>query len=313
MNLNAGSMKKEMMDGEFVRQEDFFRDWVKADNTSEYLAEPNRYHLYVSLACPWAHRTIIARKLKGLESVIGMTVVDPVRDERGWRFFNDIDEISGFKFLSEMYQKTYPNYDARVTIPVLWDCNRTRIVNNSELDIVRMLNSSFNEWANNSVDLYPENQRTEMNRLEDFIYENINNGVYKAGFAKTQETYESAAIDLFKALDEIEKHLEKRRYLCGETMTAIDWNLFVTLIRFDCVYYNHFKCNQKHITDYRHLWNYVRELYQYTGIAETVDFSHIKQHYFITHKEINPNGIVPIGPKHIDFSIPHNRHCIHNS
>ena len=310
MNLNAGSMKKEMMDGEFVRQEDFFRDWVKADNTSEYLAEPNRYHLYVSLACPWAHRTIIARKLKGLESVIGMTVVDPVRDERGWRFFNDIDEISGFKFLSEMYQKTYPNYDARVTVPVLWDCNRTRIVNNSELDIVRMLNSSFNEWANNSVDLYPENQRTEMNRLEDFIYENINNGVYKAGFAKTQATYESAVNHLFNALDVVEEHLAERRYLCGKSLTAVDWNLFVTLIRFDCVYYSHFKCNKKSVMNYSNIWGYLRELYQYPGISETVDFLQIKQHYYVTQTDINPSGIVPVGPLDIDFGSSHDRDLI---
>ena len=310
MNRNAGSVKQEIVKGEFIRQDDHFRDWVLPESKSNHPTEPSRYHLYVSLACPWAHRTIIARKLKGLESVVGMTVVDPVRDDRGWKFLEGTDIVTGFGFLSEMYQLNDPKYDARVTVPVLWDCVRNRIVSNSEVDIVKMFNSSFNKWADNCIDFYPENQRPEIERLESLVYEKINNGVYKAGFAKTQETYESAVIDLFEALDEIEKHLAMRRYLCGDTITAVDWNLFVTLIRFDCVYYNHFKCNKKHITDYRHLWGYVRELYQYTGIAETVDFSHIKQHYFITHKDINPNGIVPIGPQYIDFSSPHNRHDI---
>ncbi len=310
MNRNAGSVKKEIINGEFIRQGDHFRDWVLPDKVSNYPAEPSRYHLYVSLACPWAHRTIIARKLKGLESIVGMTVVDPIRDERGWKFLDGIDDVTGFEFLSEMYQVTDPEYDARVTVPILWDGVQKRIVNNSEIDIVKIFNNSFSLWADDCIDLYPENQRPEIERLENFVYEKINNGVYRAGFAKTQETYDSAVINLFNALDEIEKHLEMRRYLCGKDMTAVDWNLFVTLIRFDCVYYNHFKCNQKHIADYHHLWSYVRELYQYDGIAETVNFSHIKQHYFITQKDINPNGIVPIGPQCIDFSSPHDRNFI---
>ena len=313
MNHNAGSIEKEVVNGEFVRQGDHFRDWVMADSSSEYVAEPDRYHLYVSLACPWAHRTIIARKLKGLESVIGMTVVDPIRDERGWKFFEDIDDICGFKFLRDAYEATETDYDARVTVPALWDRVRKRIVNNSEVDIVRMFNSSFDEWASDTIDFYPDNQRPEMDRLENYVYEKINNGVYRAGFAKTQATYESAVFNLFEALDTVDKHLSNQRFLCGETITAVDWNLFVTLVRFDCVYYNHFKCNQRRIMDYSHLWGYLRELFQYPGIAETVDFSQIKQHYFTTQTHINPHGIIPVGPQDIDFSISHGRELLPNS
>ena len=313
MNENAGSIKKEIVKGEFVRQGDQFRDWVGADSSSEYVAEPSRYHLYVSLACPWAHRTIIARKLKGLESVVGMTVVHPIRDERGWKFFTDTDKITGFEFLSEIYQATEPHYDARVTVPVLWDCVRKRIVNNSEVDIVRMFNSSFDEWANDGIDLYPVDQRSEIENLENFVYEKINNGVYRAGFAKNQATYNSAVVALFEALDWIEEYLSINRYLCGKTITAVDWNLFVTLVRFDCVYYSHFKCNQRRIADYSHLWGYLRELYQHPGITETVDFSQIKQHYFITQTHINPHGIIPLGPLDIDFSMPHGRELVSTS
>jgi len=313
MNQNAGSIEKEIVKGEFIRQGDHFRDWVMADSSSEYVAEPDRYHLYVSLACPWAHRTIIARKLKGLESIIGMTVVDPIRDERGWKFFEDTDDVCGFKFLRDAYEVTEINYDARVTVPALWDRFRKRIVNNSEIDIVRMFNSSFAKWANDSINLYPDDQLPEMENIEKFVYENINNGVYRAGFAKNQAAYNSAVVALFEALDWIEEYLSTHRYLCGKTITAVDWNLFVTLVRFDCVYYSHFKCNQRRIADYPHLWGYLRELYQHPGIKETVDFSQIKQHYFITQTHINPYGIIPSGPLDIDFSRPHGRELVPNS
>jgi glutathionyl-hydroquinone reductase len=296
--------------GEFVRQEDRFRDWVTRDGASGHPAEPGRYHLYVSLACPWAHRTVIIRKLKRLENVVGMTVVDPVRDERGWAFRNgpgySEDPINGFQYLSEAYQATDPNFNARVTVPVLWDIKQRRIVSNSDDDILRMLNSEFNAFTDVDFDFYPESLRGEIDRINDFIYPNINDGVYRAGFATTQKSYEKAVRKLFDALGEIEQRLSTRRYLVGEQMTEADWRLFTTLIRFDSVYYVHFKSNIRRIVDFPGLWGYLRELYQYDGIAETVNFDHIKRHYYLTHGDINPTRIVPLGPE-LDLTSPHGR------
>jgi putative glutathione S-transferase len=302
--------KEQNEKGEFKRQEDQFRKWITRDGASGYPAEPNRYHLYVSLACPWAHRTIIIRKLKKLEPVIGMTVVDPVRDEKGWAFRNgpgfSEDPVNGFKYLSEAYQKTDPSFKNRVTVPVLWDKNTQKIVNNSEDDIMRMLNSEFNAFTSNTLDLYPEAHRKIIDQLNDFIYPNINDGVYRAGFAAAQKAYENAVYQLFEALDLVEKKLSSQRYLAGAQLTEADWRLFPTLIRFDAVYYGHFKCNIRRIVDYRNLNGYLKELYQHDGIAETVNFDHIKRHYYMTHADINPNRIVPVGPE-LDLTSPHGR------
>ena len=294
--------------GAFVRQSSAFRDWVTADGSSGLPAESGRYHLYVSLACPWASRAVIYRQLKGLQDAISMTVVDPVRDERGWRFFpEDPDPINGFEFLAEAYLLTDPDFDGRVTVPVLWDRETNRAVNNESSEIIRMLNSEFDEFAERpEVDFYPEGLRDEIDRLNDRIYPEINNGVYRCGFATTQEAYEQAFIELFEALDWIEEILSGSRYLTGSTITEADWRLFVTLIRFDAVYVGHFKCNQRRIADYPNLSGYVQDLYQHPGIRETVDFDHIKRHYYVTHPQINPTGIVPMGPL-LDLESPPGR------
>lgn len=294
--------------GAFVRQENIFRDWVTADGSSGFKAEPGRYHLYVSYACPWASRAIIYRKLKGLEDVISMTAVDPVRDDRGWKFFDEEpDPVNGFEFLLDAYLKTDPDFDARVTVPVLWDKQTNRLVNNESSEIIRMLNSEFNEWAENpDLDLYPEDLREEIDRVNERVYNSINNGVYRAGFASTQEAYEEAFIDLFEALDEMDDRLAGQRFLTGDRITEADWRLFVTLVRFDAVYVGHFKCNQRRIADYENLSGYLRDLYQQPGIRDTVNFDHIKRHYYITHPRINPTQIVPMGPL-LDLDSPPRR------
>jgi len=297
----------EEIQGEFKRQEDRFRDWVTDDGSSAYPAAAGRYHLYVSLACPWAHRTLIARRLKGLEEIIGVTVVDPLRDGRGWAFTDEPDPVNGFRFLSEVYSASDPQYKGRVTVPVLFDKESNRIVNNSEIDIVRMFNGAFGEWDTGDVDLYPEPLRGEIDALDDLIYPNINNGVYRSGFAETQAAYEAGVVPLFVALDELEERLEVRRYLCGSQITEADWKLFVTLVRFDAVYYVHFKCNMRRIAEYKNLWAYLRDLYQQPGIAETVNMDHIKRHYYMTHDDINPFSIVPLGPRDLDFMAAHGR------
>lgn len=302
--------KEQNKEGEFVRQEDRFRNWVARDRSSDYPAEPNRYHLYVSLACPWAHRTMILRKLKRLDNVVGMTVVDPVRDEKGWAFRNgpghSEDPINGFRYLSEAYKKTDPSFKDRVTVPLLWDKKLGRIVSNSDDDILRMLNSEFDAFTDAKTDFYPAPLRAEIDQINDFVYPNINDGVYRAGFATTQKSYERAVRKLFEALDRIETRLSKQRYLVGRQITEADWRLFPTLIRFDAVYYGHFKCNLRRIVDYPNLWGYVRDLYQHDAIAETVNFDHIKRHYYMTHEDINPTRIVPVGPE-IDLTSPHGR------
>ena len=296
--------------GEFQRQDDVFRDWVTADGQSNYPAAAGRYHLYVSLACPWAHRTIIVRRLKRLESVIGMTVVDPIRDERGWAFHSgpghSPDMLNGFHFLSEAYQATNPGYRGRVTVPVLWDSVTKRIVSNSDDDLMRMFNGEFNRFTDSTLDLYPPPLRPEIDALNTVIYEEINNGVYRAGFATSQGAYEHAVRRLFNRLDELEFRLRDRRYLFGSQVVETDWRLFVTLIRFDAVYHGHFKCNLRRIVDYPNLSGYLKDLYQLPGIAETVNFDHIKRHYYVTHDDINPTRIVPLGPL-LDLKSPHGR------
>ncbi|HXH86453.1 MAG TPA: glutathione S-transferase family protein [Nitrospira sp.] len=296
--------------GEFKRQADAFRQQVTAGGSSGYPAEPGRYHLYVSWACPWAHRTIIVRKLKKLEDIVGMTVVDPIRDERGWAFRegpgHSLDPINGFQFLSEAYKATDPNYIGRITVPVLWDRASKRIVNNSDDDLMRMFNGEFNRFTRSTIDLYPDELRQAIEDLNSFIYENVNDGVYRAGFATSQPVYERAVRRLFEALDLLEARLTHHRYLFGSQFVETDWHLFVTLIRFDAVYHGHFKCNIRRIIDYPNLFGYLKDLYQTDGIADTVNFDHIKRHYYITHDDINPTRIVPLGPEQ-DLTAPHGR------
>ena len=313
--------------GEFQRQEDAFREWISNDGSTLYPAEADRYHLYVSLACPWASRTIIFRKLKGLEDTIGMTIVDPFRDEKGWAFrdpersrpgsalnkldqFESTDPINRFRYLSEAYAATDPKFDGRVTVPVLWDKETKRIVNNCEDDICPIFNSVFNEFAKNKdIDFFPKDIEAERIKLSEFLYDNINNGVYRAGFATRQRAYEVSCKKLFDALDEMEKRLSKSRYLFGNRLVEADWRLFCTLIRFDAVYHGHFKCNLRRIIDYPNLQGYLLDLYQHPGIAETVSIDHIKRHYYMTHEEINPTRIVPLGPI-LDLTRSHGREKI---
>jgi glutathionyl-hydroquinone reductase len=305
--------------GEFQRQEDAFREWISNDGSTPYPATAGRYHLFVSLACPWASRTVILRKLKGLRDTIDMTVVDPIRDEKGWAFrdssgktppgapFESTDPVNGFQFLSEAYKATAQHYAERVTVPVLWDKQTRRIVNNCEDDICRMFNDVFNEFAQNkNVDFFPKKIEAEHAKLSGFLYDNVNNGVYRAGFATRQRPYEIACRRVFAALDELEERLSKSRYLFPGRIVEADWRLFCTLVRFDAVYHGHFKCNLRRITDYPNLQGYLMDLYQQPGIAETVNFDHIKRHYYMTHTEINPTRIVPIGPT-LDLGKPHNR------
>ena len=297
--------------GQFVRQQDAFRRWVRSDGTGDFPVEAGRYHLYVSYACPWAHRTIIVRKLKRLENAIGMTAVDPVRDERGWAFRDgpgySHDPLNGFQYLSEAYTATDPSYTARVTVPVLWDKQSKQIVSNSDDDIMRMFETEFDAVGDGgALDLYPQEHRAEIEALNEWIYETFNNGVYKAGFATQQRAYEHAAYQVFDTLDKLEERLAARRYLVADHPVETDWRTFVTLIRFDAVYFGHFKCNLRRIVDYPNLWGYLRDLYQYRGVGETVNFDHIKRHYYYTHDDINPTRIVPIGPL-LELNTPHGR------
>ncbi|HET9522961.1 MAG TPA: glutathione S-transferase family protein [Terrimicrobiaceae bacterium] len=310
MPIKAQFPNEHSDEGEFERQEDAFRELVSTDGSTPYPAVAGRYHLYVSLACPWATRTLIARKLLGLENAIGLTVVDPVRDERGWAFRDgpdySRDAVNGFAFLSEAYFATDPNFDGRVTVPVLWDKETRRIVNNSEDDICRMFNDVFRALGSRRIELFPEDVEAEHAEICAFLYNFVNNGVYRAGFATRQGAYEKACRALFAALDQLEERLASRRYLLGSRIVEADWRLFCTLVRFDAVYFGHFKCNVRRIFDYPHLDAYLRDLYQHPGIAETVNFDHIKRHYYITHDDINPTRIVPIGPA-LDLTRPHGR------
>ena len=302
--------------GRFERSRAQFRNWVTADGTAGptgtggFKAEAGRYHLYVSLACPWAHRTLIFRRLKGLEDLISLSIVDPLMLENGWEFHDrdgaSVDHLFGSDFLYQIYLKADPSYSGRVTVPVLWDKQTGTIVSNESADIIRMFNTAFNGLTGSDSDYCPADLRQEIDALNDRIYDAVNNGVYKAGFATTQAAYESAVTPLFAMLDELEERLATRRYLFGERLTEADWRLFTTLVRFDPVYVGHFKCNIRRIADYPNLSAYVRDLYQTPGVAETVDIRHIKNHYYRSHKTINPTGIVPVGPA-LDLDRPHGR------
>lgn len=306
LNYNAGYDDK----GAFVRRDSAFRRWVTADGSSEFAAEAGRYHLYVSLACPWAHRTVIMRLLKGLEAVISLSVVDPIRDTRGWAFREvdgaELDPINGFAFLSQAYVATEAGYDGNVTVPVLWDKATGQIVNNESSDVIRMLNSAFDAFTPVTDDYYPAELRDEIDRVNARVYPTVNNGVYRCGFAQSQGAYERAFGELFDSLDWLDERLSTRRYLCGDRVTEADWRLFTTLLRFDAVYVGHFKANRNRIVDMPNLWAYARELYQWPGVAETVNWDHIKRHYYVTHTSINPSGIVPVGPR-TDWTEPHRR------
>ena len=295
--------------GEFVRQGARFRRWVTADGSSGFPAAPGRYHLYVALACPWSHRTVIVRALKGLENAVSISYLHPYRDERGWAFPGGdfTDPVNGFRYLGEAYESTEPGYDGRVSVPVLWDRETGTIVNNESADIIRILNSAFDEWGDATVDLYPEDLRAEIDALEAWIYDSVNNGVYRAGFARSQAAYDDAYRALFDALPALDERLATRRYLCGARIPEADWRLFVTLVRFDTVYHTHFRCNGARIVDFPNLWAYTRDLYQQPRVAETVAMDQIKRHYYTTHDELNPKRIIPAGPEHLDFTAPHGR------
>lgn len=302
--------------GHFKRSQSQFRNWVTADGSAGptgddgFKAEAGRYHLYVSLACPWAHRTLIFRKLKGLEDLIDVSIVDPLMLENGWEFKGEdggtSDHLFGSNYLWQIYTKADPQYSGRVTVPVLWDKQRQTIVSNESAEIIRMFNSAFDGQTGNTLDFYPEPLRTDIDAMNAEIYDRVNNGVYKAGFATAQDAYEESVTALFATLDRLEEHLSTNRYLMGAAMTEADWRLFTTLVRFDPVYVGHFKCNIRRIADYPQLQGYLRALYQMSGIAETVNFRHIKHHYYRSHKTINPTGIVPVGPE-LDLDAPHGR------
>ncbi len=297
-------------DGSFQRQPDDFRDWVSADGSTGYPAVAGRYHLYVCLACPWASRTVIVRHLLGLEKAIGVTVVDPIRDDKGWAFRDgpgySRDPVNGFAYLSEAYTATDGECHGRVTVPVLWDKVTKRIVNNSEDDICRMFDDAFRALHTREADLFPADIAVEQDKLSAFIYDAVNNGVYEAGFSTTQESYDKACGKLFAALNELEPRLSMHRFLFGSRIVETDWRLFCTLVRFDSVYHGHFKCNIRRIVDYASLQGYLMDLYQQPGIAATVNFDHIKRHYYYTHDDINPTRIVPLGPA-LDLSREHGR------
>ncbi len=298
--------------GRFVRPSTTFRNKITADGSSGFKAESGRYHLYISWACPWAHRTAIIRQLKGLDDVIGLSVVAPEIDQNGWEFSDEPsgcipDTVNDTRYLWEIYLKADPNYSGRVTVPVLWDKKTGTIVNNESREIIRMFDTQFDAIAGKDVNFYPENLRTVVDETIDAIYQPINNGVYRAGFATTQSAYEEAVTELFDALEHWEGVLAEQRYLCGDRITEADWCIFTTLLRFDVVYYVHFKCNLRRIVDYPNLWNYLKELYQLRGIKETCNFDHIKRHYYKSHPNVNPTRIVPKGPL-INFDAPHIRY-----
>jgi glutathionyl-hydroquinone reductase len=302
--------------GRFERSKSQFRDWVTKDGRPAdgrergFKAEPGRYHLYVSYACPWAHRTLIFRKLKKLEDIISVSVVHHFMGEHGWTFLEEDgatgDTLYGLDYLHQLYIRADPDYSGRVTVPVLWDKNTETIVSNESAEIIRMLNSAFDEWGDASLDFYPKRLRDEIDAINDRVYETVNNGVYRCGFATTQEAYEEAFGALFGELDQLEDRLSRQRYLAGDRLTEADWRLFTTLVRFDAVYVGHFKCNLRRIADYPNLSNYLRELYQVPGVKGTVNLHHIKHHYYGSHETINPTRIVPKGPE-LDLDGRHDR------
>ncbi len=302
--------------GRFVRPTTRFRNWVTQDGSPSptgvggFAAARGRYHLYVALPCPWAHRTVIMRMLKGLEDVVSMSVLEPLYGPHGWRFGTSPgtspDSVNGASELAEIYLRADPRYTGRVSVPALWDKERRTIVNNESAEIIRMLNGAFGRFTNVRTDYYPPALREEIDRVNALVYENVNNGVYRAGFATAQEAYEEAFHAVFGALDELERRLSRQRYLVGRDITEADWRLFTTLVRFDAVYYSHFKCNLRRIIYYPNLSNYLRDLYQQGGVAATVNMDHIKRHYYGSQRHVNPTGIVPLGPQ-LDFSAPHDR------
>ena len=319
--MQNGEMRDDWLEaetkaGEFERMDSQFRHWVTVDGSAGpsgeagFKAEPGRYHLYVSLACPWAHRTLIFRRLKKLDEIISVSVVHPHMEAKGWDFRvypgATGDNLYAHDYLYELYGRADPHYSGIVTVPVLWDKHRQTIVNNESSEIIRMLNSAFDAWGDSSVDFYPAPLREAIDAINQRVYDGINNAVYRVGFARTQAAYERNFDRLFAALDELEAHLSTQRYLAGAQITEADWRLFPTLIRFDAVYVGHFKCNRQRIADYPNLFNYLLELYQYPGIAETVNFEHIKQHYYYSHTHLNPARIVPKGPRQ-DLTQAHNR------
>ncbi len=303
-------------DGHFARSQSQFRHWITTDGSAGptgaagFKAETGRYHLYVSLACPWAHRTLIFRVLKGLASSISVSVVNPLMKEHGWTFDPApgvvADPLHQSQYLHQLYTQAAADYSGRVTVPILWDKHRDTIVSNESADIIRMLNSAFDQAGATPGDYYPVALRREIDSLNQHIYDSVNNGVYKAGFATTQAAYEDALYPLFASLDQLEHRLSQQRYLLGERITEADWRLFTTLIRFDPVYVGHFKCNLRPIRSYPHLWGYLKELYQWPGVRATVDMAHIKTHYYASHDMINPTGVVPVGPLQ-DLDSPHQR------
>ena len=295
----------------FVRPTYQFQGRISADGSTPYPAEPGRYHLYISYACPWACRSAIVRELVGIQDAVSMSVVDPIRDGRGWAFREGAgytpDPVNHFEFIKEAYEATEPGYEGHTSVPLLWDRKTSKIVSNNFPDISIDLGSEFRKWAKQpSVDLYPDDLRPQIDELNGLIYDTVNNGVYKCGFARTQQSYEAAFAPLFDTLDRLETRLARRRYLLGGHITEADWRLFTTLVRFDAVYYSHFKCNLRRIIDYSNLWGYTRDLYQVRGVAETVSLAHIKRHYYASHAMINPTRIVPVGPA-LDFSASHDR------
>ncbi len=306
--------------GEFVRWESSFRNWITSDGSAGpsgiggFKAEANRYHLYVSLACPWAHRTLIFRALKGLSHIISVSIVHPLMPDISWVFDDypgaTADEINGKNTLLEVYKLADTKFNGVVTVPVLWDKKRNTIVNNESSEIIRMFNSAFNNLddddINSDLDFYPETLRNEINSINTQVYNNINNGVYRTGFASSQTAYEQAYFELFDCLENMEQRLTTQKFLAGDIITEADWRFFVTLVRFDAVYVGHFKCNKKRIVDFPNLWQYTKQLYQIPGVAATVNLDHIKYHYYASHHSINPTRIVPVGPD-LDFMASHNR------
>jgi putative glutathione S-transferase len=303
-------------EGRFIRKPTAFHNYVTPDGApgptgkGGFAAEPGRYHLYVSLACPWAHRTLILRKLKGLDDVISVSVTVPLFGKKGWEFGTEpgatLDTVNGQAAVADIYVLGDPRYTGRASVPVFWDKKQRVVVNNESSEIIRMLNSAFDAFTTVRTDFYPAELRSEIDRINDIIYPNVNNGVYRSGFATTQSAYEEAARAVFATLDQLEDRLSRQRYLAGKQLTEADVRLFTTLVRFDAVYYGHFKCNLRRIVDYPNLSNYLLDIYQTPGVAETVNLDHIKRHYYGSHRNVNPTGIVPIGPL-LDFSRPHDR------
>ena len=306
----------EIEEGEFKRMESSFRNWITADGsagssgTDGFKAEADRYHLYVSAACPWAHRTVIFRHLKKLEDIIGLSIVEADMLDDGWTFSRDgkhVDHLHGYRFMHQIYTHADKNFTGQITVPVLWDKKLNTIVNNESSEIIRMFNSAFNHLTGDNSDYFPADKQSQIEKINQPIYDNINNGVYRCGFASSQHAYEKAFTRLFNELDNIEHILSTQKYLLGSQITEADWRLFTTLIRFDAVYFGHFKCNKKRISDYENISNYLRELYQQSGIADTIDIDAIKRHYYFSHTNINPSQIVPLGPE-LNFHQAHNRY-----